>query len=304
MTRKLTRILLIISLFGILFGTAILSPASASTTAQTAQCAVPSEGIQASCTCTADSVGPGPVYEGRCDVNGKEYNCFSTDGTKWICRAPSSGSPGCAAALISFADAVEHARRDPSGGSAAQVTARGLAAVAACKREPSQPPPPLPPDPTTPAESPAPIPPEISPGTQVTPPESGGGGCAASASVSYGVSGVSVSGVSGGVSRTSASSAAGSDPSSATVRLDWGDGTSTTQTLAWGSTVTLSHNYYYSSSPYPRSTPGVGSDGDPDGDGSDIFAIQATVLETGARSGYGVVEHVGPFPPDITPITP
>ncbi len=74
-------------------------------------------------------------------------------------------------------------------------------------------------------------------------------------------------------------------------------GFSTTQTLAWGTTVTLGHNYYFSSSPYPRSNPGQGSDGDPEGDGSDVYVVQATVLETGARSGYGVIEHLGPFPP-------
>lgn len=106
------------------------------------------------------------------------------------------------------------------------------------------------------------------------------------------------------MSGTSARAASSSDPSSATIRLDWGDRTSTTQTLAWGSTVTLSHNYYYSSSPYPRSNPGVGSDGDPDQDGSDIYAVQATVLETGARSAYGVIEHVGPFPGVGDPIVP
>lgn len=85
------------------------------------------------------------------------------------------------------------------------------------------------------------------------------------------------------------------DPSSATIRLDWGDGTSATQTVDWGDSLTLSHNYFFSSSPFGRSAPGQGSDDDPEQDGSDFYPVQATVLETGARSGYAVIDHVGPF---------
>lgn len=131
-------------------------------------------------------------------------------------------------------------------------------------------------------------PPKIDPpGEEPTPPEDGSGGhpCEATVSVSYGTSAAAA------LSRTSAGTALSADPSVATISLDWGDGTSTTQTVAWGSAMTVTHNYYYSTSPYPRLAPGQGSDGDPQGDGSDEYPLQATVLETGARSFRSVVPH-------------
>lgn len=187
-----------------------------------------------------------------------------------------ASAAGCAAALATLAITVNHARQNPSAENLAAVTAAGINATIACKPER---PPPLPPPPDD--NPPGTTPPVVSPPADRTPPESEAGACVAAESLSYG---------------TSAGAPLGGDPSLATIRLDWGDGSSTTQTLAWGTTVTLSHNYYYSSSPYPRSNPGEGSDGDPNGDGSDVYVLQATVLETGARSGYGVIEHVGPFP--------
>ena len=185
-----------------------------------------------------------------------------------------ASAAGCAAALATLAITVNHARQNPSAENLAAVTAAGINATIACKPEPPQSPPP--PDNNPPGTTP----PAVAPAAEATPAEAGAGACVGAVSMSYGTSGTA---------------ALSGDPSVATIRLDWGDGSSTTQTLAWGTTVTLSHNYYYSSSPYPRSNPGEGSDGDPNGDGSDVYVLQATVLETGARSGYGVIEHLGPF---------
>lgn len=207
-------------------------------------------------------------------------------------RGPAEAQAGvgdCVAALAQVAAAAAAARHWPSPGNLRAVTSAVLYARTACAGAwKSQPP--APPDDNPPGTTP----PEISPGADDTPPESGAGGhpCDGTVSVSYGNPNSSLS---AHVRKARNSNPGSSDPAVATVSVDWGDGTSTTQTLAWGSTVTLTHNYYYSTSPYPRSNPGEGSDGDPDGDGSDVYIVQATVLETGAQSGYAAIEHVGPF---------
>lgn len=90
------------------------------------------------------------------------------------------------------------------------------------------------------------------------------------------------------------------DPSvPVTLRMDWGDGTTSDYVAAQGATMTAGHNFYYSSTPWPRLYAGANgeplADGDPEGDGSDFYITTATVLETGATSELGVVEHVGPF---------
>jgi hypothetical protein len=85
------------------------------------------------------------------------------------------------------------------------------------------------------------------------------------------------------------------------VYVDWGDGQIGQVLVAPGEIVTLSHNYFYSTSPFPRlyadpNTRPLG-DGDPEGDGSIFHIVQAHVSGTAGRvsSGYGVVEHLGPF---------
>ncbi len=207
-------------------------------------------------------------------------------------RAQAAVPGACADATRQAAIAAAFAAQSPTAAHKATAAAAIARAVYVCWKayKDGGPPPPSgePPSDNPPNTTPPQIDP---PGEEPTPPEDGSGGhpCEATVIVSYGTSAAAP------LSRTSAGTALSGDPSVATISLDWGDGSSTTQTVAWGSSMTVTHNYYYSTSPYPRLAPGQGSDGDPDWDGSDEFALQATVLETGARSGYGFVEHVGPF---------
>ncbi len=205
-------------------------------------------------------------------------------------RAQAAVSGACADATRQAAIAAAIAAQNPTAASkAAAAAARAIYVCWKGYQDGGSPPPSGEPPSDNPPNT---TPPKIDPpGEEPTPPEDGSGGhpCEATVSVSYGTSAAAA------LSRTSAGTALSADPSVATISLDWGDGTSTTQTVAWGSAMTVTHNYYYSTSPYPRLAPGQGSDGDPQGDGSDEYPLQATVLETGARSGYGFVEHVGPF---------
>ncbi len=202
-------------------------------------------------------------------------------------RAQAAISDDCAAATRLAGIAAVTAAQSPTAAHKAFAAATIAKAVYVCwKGYKGGGPPPRSGEPPS-DNPPNTTPPKIDPpGEKPTAPEDGSGGhpCEATVSVSYGVD-------AGGQPLPPAPN----DPPVATISLDWGDGTSAAQTVAWGSAMTVTHNYYYSTSPYPRLPPGQGSDGDPDRDGSDEFALQATVLETGARSGYGFVEHVGPF---------
>jgi hypothetical protein len=189
--------------------------------------------------------------------------------------------------MIEAGNAAALAKFEPTGENILDAALKAYAAIKICYKNDF---PRLPPAPRDPPEGnpPGKTPPRITPGPQRTPPQNEPHNCRAQLVVGYGVN-------DGDVSAQTAE-----DPSTATVRVDWGDGTSTTQALAWGSSVTLYHNYFYSDSPWGRQAPGEGSDGDPDGDGSEIYVVQATVLETGAKSGYGFVDHIGPFRDDTT----
>jgi len=194
----------------------------------------------------------------------------------------------CAAAVAAAGIAAGAAAQNPTALNKAAAATAAANAIRVCwKGYKGGGPPPRsdgPPSDNPPNTTPPKIDP---PGEEPTPPEDGSGGhpCEATVSVSYGVG-----------DDGQPLPPAPNDPPVATTSLAWGDGTSTTQTVAWGSAMTVTHNYYYSTSPYPRLAPGQGWDDDPQGDGSDEYPLQATVLETGARSGYGFVEHVGPFP--------
>ncbi len=189
-------------------------------------------------------------------------------------------SGDCVDAVIGFGTAVHDFAVNPSTANGLAVAYASAKVVAYCK--PPNEPPPGPGEPGGPPYDQEKPPPRQTPRFVPTPPQSGPDHpCEASVGIFVPL-------------------IPSMDPSvPVTVRMDWGDGTTTDYVAAQGATMTAGHNFYYSSTPWPRLYAGANgeplADGDPEGDGSDFYITTATVLETGATSEMGVVEHVGPF---------